>query len=1063
MMLSVMVVGAGAAFSDQSKIKNTEAVDACTALNIIGGYPDGSFKPEGNITRAEVTKMICVALNGGKNPAVSTNTTPTFSDVRNNANAAWAEGYIESCAAQGIVSGVGGGKFAPNGNVTGVQLAKMLLVSLGYKSENEGFTGNAWATNVNMRAAQKGLYKGLETMDTAAAITRDNAAQMVWNALQAYEVEYKTTLVADSKGQLSSQITVQDKVVGSTNDKITLLRDKYDAYVNIGTLVNIDGKDLTIAMSNSDVAESDTKDTAFTKLDTDYSSLLGQKVKVIFKNGKANDVLGVYATGDNTVYKALLNDVEKDGSKIKFGGTSYSVDNNGKIATTKIGIDGTTTSDWTVSQFDTDANKTSLNEVTFIDTDDNDKIDTAIIIEKVAGEVTGVASDKITFNGKTYKYADESIDKNIAADDWAVMSVDLYKDCKTIVKADVVTDKLNGTKDKTAYYQYQIANTWYNIAKDNNSGYDKVSIGDTAKAYVANGVILNVDTDDGTGAIPTNIAVVVGNGGTSTLYGDQVKLRFFDGTLKTVSIDSSKKGVAGSNTVIGRAYKISGADNAAKLEELSNQKYNGYQNEITATTGEGSTKTIDLRGHKIGGTLVADDAVIVVYDESGASKTITGKQFNNLDNANLKSASKAVFTKDYNGLDRVRLASAEVAAGKTINDVTGSSNDNYAYITSDAVKRANGDVTYTLWNGSENLSVTEENGNATSRAKGTVIGYSTIDKDGYIQDVDDSYGVLKKITNTNAATDKLAVGANKGSDTKSVSVGTDQLNVTADTKVLVIDTSADGEAIGQTYTYGTTTFRKANKVDATNYQNNVAYILDEAVKDGKADLELLIIDNTGSFDWLNDSSDPTPSTEKGDYPTKWAEVKVADKNLVTYAASTRNSQTGEVTVDLTLGSTVDTVDSSKITVKKDGARVPITAGTSIDDGHYIFTVNGVAADDSKLSIDVAAGFVTATTVTVANVSGTTTAAGLNASADVTANNAVGLTPTVTWYDKNANDKVKTDAPANVNVSVTPVGKTTAKKATVTLKKGTSAPTAGTYYFTVTVNGVESAVKTLTIS
>ena len=132
MMLSVMVVGAGAAFSDQSKIKNTEAVDACTALNIIGGYPDGSFKPEGNITRAEVTKMICVALNGGKNPAVSTNTTPTFSDVRGNANAAWAEGYIESCAAQGIVSGVGGGKFAPNGNVTGVQLAKMLLVSLGY-------------------------------------------------------------------------------------------------------------------------------------------------------------------------------------------------------------------------------------------------------------------------------------------------------------------------------------------------------------------------------------------------------------------------------------------------------------------------------------------------------------------------------------------------------------------------------------------------------------------------------------------------------------------------------------------------------------------------------------------------------------------------------------------------------------------------------------------------------------------------------------------------------------------------------------------------------------------
>ena len=64
-MLSVMVLGAGAAFSDQADIENTEAVDACSALNIIGGYEDGSFHPERNIKRSEITKMICVALNGG--------------------------------------------------------------------------------------------------------------------------------------------------------------------------------------------------------------------------------------------------------------------------------------------------------------------------------------------------------------------------------------------------------------------------------------------------------------------------------------------------------------------------------------------------------------------------------------------------------------------------------------------------------------------------------------------------------------------------------------------------------------------------------------------------------------------------------------------------------------------------------------------------------------------------------------------------------------------------------------------------------------------------------------
>ena len=82
-MLSVMVMGAGAAFSDQDKIENTEAVDACIALNIIGGYEDGSYHPERNIKRSEITKMICVALNGGmpkcetRTPVHSPSSTPS--------------------------------------------------------------------------------------------------------------------------------------------------------------------------------------------------------------------------------------------------------------------------------------------------------------------------------------------------------------------------------------------------------------------------------------------------------------------------------------------------------------------------------------------------------------------------------------------------------------------------------------------------------------------------------------------------------------------------------------------------------------------------------------------------------------------------------------------------------------------------------------------------------------------------------------------------------------------------------------------------------------------------
>ena len=88
MMLSVMVVGAGAAnaFTDAENIENATAVDFCSALGIINGYEDGSFKPEGTISRAEMTKLMAIAMTG-KEPPVFDNGKSSFVDVLNsNAN-----------------------------------------------------------------------------------------------------------------------------------------------------------------------------------------------------------------------------------------------------------------------------------------------------------------------------------------------------------------------------------------------------------------------------------------------------------------------------------------------------------------------------------------------------------------------------------------------------------------------------------------------------------------------------------------------------------------------------------------------------------------------------------------------------------------------------------------------------------------------------------------------------------------------------------------------------------------------------------------------------------------
>ena len=596
MMLSVMVVGAGAAFSDQSKIKNTEAVDACTALNIIGGYPDGSFKPEGNITRAEVTKMICVALNGGKNPAVSTNTTPTFSDVRNNANAAWAEGYIESCAAQGIVSGVGGGKFAPNGNVTGVQLAKMLLVSLGYKSENEGFTGNSWATNVNVRAAQKGLYEGLESMDTNAAITRDNAAQMVWNALNAYEVEYKTTLVTDSKGQLTSQITVQDKVVGSTNDKITLLEDKYDAVTDKGILTSVKYNDNDKTYTTQvkgvtyDVTNSKGEDISIGALDAtaDYSALMGQEVKVMYTvDNKSNDItlLGIYATNKNKTVTALGDDIDySKTNKVEINNKDYELatDKN-SLNVSVVAPNGDTASYVNTSTKvagsiikDNDVDVVDYYNYTLVDNNNDKKYEYAVVTPFAVAQIDYLTSSKLTLSpvggtdsiltDRTFdlKNDDVNLYKDAAEDDYVVVTPAAYSvsGYTEITKADIVSGKVDATKtdSNSKVTDVKVAGTWYSLSDKNNTG-DPIKLNDSYNFAVVNGFAFNAEKTKGD-VSAENVLFVEKHGALKSGISDGVeaKVWFSDGSSKTVTVTAytaapdDKKG--DTNMTVGDTYDI---------------------------------------------------------------------------------------------------------------------------------------------------------------------------------------------------------------------------------------------------------------------------------------------------------------------------------------------------------------------------------------------------------------------------------------------------------------------------------------------------------------------------
>lgn len=239
MMASFAVSASAASFTDNDKIVYNDAVDLLSDLDVINGFTDGSFNPEGNVTRAQTAKMIAYIMNGGSDASNTFASSAKFNDV---ANGYWAANSIGYCAAKEIVAGAGNNLYYPNNDVTGVQLAKMALVALGYDPTIEKLTGSAWAINTVNLAEDAGLFDGMDKdFNASAAASRQEAAQILYNMLLSEMVCYTDngtniiigdiTINTDATRKYVSSVKGED-TTDDKNDAVLAIEDYFDATVN---------------------------------------------------------------------------------------------------------------------------------------------------------------------------------------------------------------------------------------------------------------------------------------------------------------------------------------------------------------------------------------------------------------------------------------------------------------------------------------------------------------------------------------------------------------------------------------------------------------------------------------------------------------------------------------------------------------------------------------------------------------------------------------------------------------------------------------------------------------
>jgi len=178
MVLGLFGVASAATFTDDTSIQYKEAVDVMTGIGAINGMGDGTFAPKGTLTRAQAAKLVAYTVLGADVATLLPVKASSFKDV--DAAYAWAIPSIEYLVQKGVINGLGDGTFNPAGNVTGYQLAKMLLVALGVKGE---FTGTSWELNTAIAASKAGLLKNSKAASFSVAATREEAALYCFNAL----------------------------------------------------------------------------------------------------------------------------------------------------------------------------------------------------------------------------------------------------------------------------------------------------------------------------------------------------------------------------------------------------------------------------------------------------------------------------------------------------------------------------------------------------------------------------------------------------------------------------------------------------------------------------------------------------------------------------------------------------------------------------------------------------------------------------------------------------------------------------------------------------------------
>lgn len=265
---------------DVEATKYQDDVGFLSELGILKGYDDGTFLPEGNVTRAEFVSVLVRAfkLENQNDPQ------RIFYDVP---TSHWAAENINTVARMGIVKGDGEGKFLPDNLIAYNEAIKCVMFVLGYSFKAEALGGFPVGYLKVASDADVSINRNQSSMN----ITRGDLAIVIKNAIEA-PIMRRTVFGSEENYEIDKNYTV--------------LGEQYNIYKTKGIINANDKTKLVSSESGLILGDVDISGIKYDKGNTNADQLLGRNISFYYEQLKDDDEKKIiYIEKENKLYTEL--------------------------------------------------------------------------------------------------------------------------------------------------------------------------------------------------------------------------------------------------------------------------------------------------------------------------------------------------------------------------------------------------------------------------------------------------------------------------------------------------------------------------------------------------------------------------------------------------------------------------------------------------------------------------------------------------------------------------------------------------------------------------------------